>query len=53
MQAATTIQKAKGISLRFLIVAAIFLGALLVFIFIADEMVLENEIIWTLLLLQC
>ena len=43
MQDATTIQKAKGISLRFLIVAAIFLGALLVFIFIADEMVLENE----------
>ena len=43
MRAATTIQKAKGISLRFLIVATIFLGALLVFIFIADEMVLENE----------
>ena len=43
MRAATTIQKAKGISLRFLIVAAIFLGALLIFIFIADEMVLENE----------
>ncbi len=43
MQEATTIQKAKGISLRFLIVAGIFLGALLVFIFIADEMVLVNE----------
>lgn len=42
--ASNTIQnKAKGISLRFLLVAGIFLLALFVFIFIADEMVLENE----------
>ena len=43
MQAATTVQKAKGISLRFLIVAGIFLLSLLVFIAIANEMVMENE----------
>jgi undecaprenyl-diphosphatase len=36
-------KKAKGISIRFLIVAAAFLLALLIFGFIADEMVLENE----------
>lgn len=36
-------QNAKGISLRFLFVAGIFLLALLLFGFIADEMVLENE----------
>lgn len=35
--------KAKGISLRFLIVACIFLLSLSLFVFIADEMVLENE----------
>jgi undecaprenyl-diphosphatase len=33
----------KGISLRFLVVAGIFVGALMVFTIIADEMVLENE----------
>jgi undecaprenyl-diphosphatase len=43
METASTIKKAKGISLRFFIVAGIFLAALLLFIFIADEMVLENE----------
>lgn len=43
MQSTTIIQKAKGISLRFLIVAAIFLLSLLIFIVIADEMVMENE----------
>lgn len=43
MQATTTVDKAKGISLRFLVVAAIFILSLLLFIFIADEMVLENE----------
>jgi undecaprenyl-diphosphatase len=37
------IQKAKGISLRLLIVATIFLLSLLLFIVIANEMVLENE----------
>lgn len=37
------IQKAKGISLRFIVVAAVFLLSLLLFIVIADEMVLENE----------
>jgi len=36
-------KKAKAISLRFLIVAGIFLVALLAFSFIADEIVLENE----------
>jgi undecaprenyl-diphosphatase len=36
-------QKAKGISLRFVIVTAIFLAALFLFILIANEMVLENE----------
>ncbi len=36
-------EKAKGISLRFLVIAAIFLLALILFGFIADEMVLENE----------
>jgi membrane-associated phospholipid phosphatase len=36
-------QKAKGLSVRFLIVAGIFLTALFIFIFIANEMVLENE----------
>ncbi|RYF79617.1 MAG: phosphatase PAP2 family protein, partial [Chitinophagaceae bacterium] len=35
--------KAKGISLRLLILAGIFLLALLLFAVIADEMVLENE----------
>ena len=38
-----TIQNVKGISLRFLIVAGIFLFSLLLFILIANEMVLENE----------
>lgn len=38
-----TIQKAKAISLRFLIVAGIFLLSLLLFIVIANEMVLESE----------
>ncbi len=36
-------KKAKGISLRFLVIAVIFLVALVLFGFIADEMVLENE----------
>ncbi|HLA58056.1 MAG TPA: phosphatase PAP2 family protein [Puia sp.] len=36
-------KKAKGISLRFLVISAIFLLALILFGFIADEMVLENE----------
>lgn len=36
-------EKAKGISLRLLVVAGIFLLALLAFGFIANEMVLENE----------
>ncbi|MFL5739351.1 MAG: phosphatase PAP2 family protein [Flavisolibacter sp.] len=39
----TAQKKAKGISLRFLIVAAVFLLALALFAFIANEMVLENE----------
>lgn len=43
MEAATIARKAKGISLRFFIVAGIFLVSLLLFIFIANEMVLENE----------
>ncbi len=43
MQQVTTVQKAKGISLRFLVVAGIFLLSLLLFIVIANEMVLENE----------
>lgn len=36
-------QKIKGLSLRFLIVAILFLAALFVFMAIADEMVLEKE----------
>jgi undecaprenyl-diphosphatase len=36
-------KKAKGISLRLLIVAGVFLISLVLFIFIADEIVLENE----------
>ena len=36
-------QKAKGISLRFLIVAGLFLLCLFLFLVIADEMVLEKE----------
>jgi undecaprenyl-diphosphatase len=36
-------EQAKGISLRLLFVAGIFLLSLLLFYFIADEMVLENE----------
>ncbi|MDQ6609441.1 MAG: phosphatase PAP2 family protein [Bacteroidota bacterium] len=36
-------QKARGISLRLLLVAGIFLASLAIFIFIADEIVLENE----------
>lgn len=43
MESAIPVQKAKGVSLRFLIVAAIFILSLLLFIFIANEMVLENE----------
>lgn len=44
MENAKVIQeKAKGISLRLLVVAGIFLLALLAFGFIANEMVLENE----------
>jgi undecaprenyl-diphosphatase len=40
---ATIAKKAKGISLRFLVVAGLFLLALLIFSFIADEMVFEKE----------
>ena len=36
-------QKVKGFSLRFLIVAGLFFAALLLFIAITDEIVLENE----------
>jgi membrane-associated phospholipid phosphatase len=43
MQQKETVRKAKGISLRLVIVAGVFLLALLAFGFIADEMVLENE----------
>lgn len=37
------VKKVKGLSLRFIVVAAIFLLALFLFAAIADEMVLENE----------
>ncbi len=43
MQKAAVLQKAKGISLRLLVVGGIFLLSLFLFILIADEMVLENE----------
>lgn len=43
MQQVTTVQKAKGLSLRFLVVAGIFLLSLVLFMAIANEMVLENE----------
>jgi undecaprenyl-diphosphatase len=43
VQSLNTVQKAKGISLRFLIVAGIFLLTLFLFIVIVNEMVLENE----------
>lgn len=43
MEPAASVQKAKGISLRLLIVGAVFVVALLLFWFIADEIVLENE----------
>ncbi|MBO9682236.1 MAG: hypothetical protein J7502_06130, partial [Flavisolibacter sp.] len=43
MQAISTVQKAKGISFRFLVVAGTFLFSLLLFILITNEMVLENE----------
>ena len=43
MQAVNTYQKAKGISVRLLVVAVLFLLSMLVFIVIANEMVLENE----------
>ena len=36
-------EKAKGMSLRLIIVLGIFLAAMSIFLFIADEMVLENE----------
>ena len=42
-QIQTVAKKAKGISLRFLVVAVIFLLALLVFSVIANEIVFENE----------
>jgi undecaprenyl-diphosphatase len=42
-KAAKVAKEAKGISLRLLVVAAIFLAALLLFGVIAREMVLENE----------
>lgn len=43
MKAANIIQKTKGISIRFVVAAMIFLLSLLLFIMIANEMVLENE----------
>jgi undecaprenyl-diphosphatase len=43
MHATQVAKKAKGLSIRFLIVAAVFLLFLFVFIVIANEMVLENE----------
>lgn len=43
MQATNAVQKARRISLRFVIVASIFLLCLFLFIAIADEMVLEKE----------
>ena len=43
METAQTIQKAKGISLRFLIAAGVFILFLILFAVIADEMVLEKE----------
>lgn len=43
MESSGTIQKAKGISFRFLVVAGIFLLSLLLFIVITNEMVLEKE----------
>src|SRR5436190_2242206 len=43
MEGAAVAKKAKGFSLRLLLVIAIFLFSLAVFAFIADEMVLENE----------
>lgn len=43
MEITTTIQKAKGITLRFVIVAGIFLFSLLLFMLIANEMVSERE----------
>jgi undecaprenyl-diphosphatase len=43
METALAIKKAKGISLRFLLVAGTFLLCLFLFATIADEMVLENE----------
>lgn len=43
MNKSVTIHKVKGLSLRLLVITGIFLCALLVFWFIADEMVLENE----------
>lgn len=36
-------QKAKSISLRLIVVIGIFLAALAIFLFIADEIILENE----------
>jgi undecaprenyl-diphosphatase len=42
-QTNTATIKAKGISIRFLVVAIVFLVSLAVFAFIADEIVLENE----------
>ena len=38
-----TARKVKGLSIRLLVAAAVFLASLLVFAAIADEMVLENE----------
>src|SRR5689334_4749783 len=43
MHSTQVVQKAKGLSIRFLVVAAVFLLFLFVFIAIANEMVLENE----------
>lgn len=43
MHDVSTTEKVKGISLRFLIGAAVFLLSLLLFIAITNEMVLENE----------
>src|SRR5690348_1005610 len=43
MQNTQEVKQAKSLSLRFLVVAALFLLFLFVFIIIANEMVLDNE----------
>src|SRR5437660_7166442 len=43
MQNTQVVKQAEGLSIRFLVVAAIFLILFFVFIMIANEMVLENQ----------